>query len=305
MNLPIRIEAPTAKASTIRSLLRQAAGYLPLLKPRIILLLSLYGVVSALVAGGGRVPSARLLLFAATAMMASGGAAALNHLFERKTDALMERTRSRPLPSGRVSPAGAALLATVLIGLSVPLAWAYLGGAVALQLILGAVIYGGFYTVVLKRRTPWSIVIGGLAGSNMALAGWTLVEPHLSAGAWVLALVVFLWTPSHFWGLAIVRDADYRRAGIPMLPQVVGIAPTARAMAGYALATWAVSLAALRFTGLGLIYGVVAAVLGLIFTGACFAFWRHPTITLASALFKGSGLYLALLLTAMMLDLWV
>lgn len=279
--------------------------YLPLVKPKIIVLLAFYGAVTALVAGEGRVAPGSLLLFTLFAAMSAGGAATLNHLFERKTDALMERTRSRPLPSGRVSPAGAATLAVVLLGLSIPAAWWLLNGAVALQLALGAAIYGGLYTLVLKRRTPWNIVIGGAAGGNMALAGWALVDPSLPIGAWLLATVVFLWTPPHFWGLAIARDSDYRNAGIPMLPQVSGVAKTARSMALYAVASLLVSLAVAPFTALGMIYLVGAAVFGAAFSAACMIFWWRPTVKMASSVFKGSGIYLALLLTVMAVDLFV
>lgn len=284
-------------------------AYLPLVKPRIILLLGLFGAVAALVAGGGHGQPWRLGLFTLLALMSAGGTAALNHLFERETDALMERTRSRPLPSGKVSPAGAATLAVVLLGVSIPAAWLWLGGAVALQLALGAAIYGGLYTLVLKRRTAWNIVIGGAAGANMALAGWAVVQPnlapHLAPGAWLMGLLVFLWTPPHFWGLAIARDADYRRAGIPMLPQVAGVAKTARSMAGYAVASWVVSLALVTVTDLGYYYLAGALVLGAAFTAACIAFWLRPTVKLAGVVFKGSGLYLGLLLVAMTVDLWL
>ncbi|MFZ5823855.1 MAG: heme o synthase [Bacillota bacterium] len=298
------LAAPTSIGSGL-GLAGRIAAYLPLLKPRIIVLLGLYGAVSALVAGGGRVASGRLLLFTVLALMAAGAAACLNHLFERKTDALMERTRNRPLPSGRVSPTAAAWLAGTLLAVSVPAAWIWLNGAVAVQLALGAAIYSGLYTLVLKRRTSWNIVIGGLAGSSMALAGWAVVEPQLSAGAWLMALLVFLWTPPHFWGLAVVRDADYRAASIPMLPQVAGVNRTARSMAGYSVALWFTSLALLPLTGLGWAYGAAALILGAVFTAGCVAFARRPTPRLAATIFKGSGAYLGLLLLAMVADLWL
>jgi heme o synthase len=279
--------------------------YLTLMKPRIIVLLAGYGLMAALVAGGGHVPGARLAAFALLALMAAGGAACLNQLFEREGDALMERTRSRPLPAGRVTPAAAAWLAGMLLALSVGLALAWLGAAVAVQLAMGAAVYSGLYTVVLKRRTTWNIVIGGAAGSNMALAGWAVADPHLGAGAWLLALLIYLWTPPHFWGLAIARDADYRAAGIPMLPQVEGLRRTAAAMLRYAIALWAVSLAVVPLTSLGMVYGAAAAVLGAGFTGLCASLWRRPSPRLAMTVFKMSGLYLLLLLLGMGADFLV
>lgn len=298
------LAAPTAVTSGL-NIAGRLSAYVTLMKPRVIILLGMYGVVSALVAGGGRVAPGRLLLFTLLALMAAGASAALNHLFERKSDAAMERTRNRPLPSGRVTPFEAAALAVILLAVSVPAAWVWLGGAVAIQLALGAGIYGLLYTLVLKRRTHWNIVIGGVAGSNMALAGWAVVDPGLSAGAWLLALLVPLWTPPHFWGLAVARDADYRSAQIPMLPQVAGVERTARSMVGYAVAAWAVSLALVPVTVLSLAYGAAALLLGAGFVAGCIAFWRRPSAKLASTIFKGSGAYLGLLLLAMIADLWV
>lgn len=284
------------------SVLTRIADYLPLLKPRIIVLLAGYGVMSALVAGHGAVGAGRLALFALLGLMASGGAAALNHLFERETDAKMARTASRPLPSGRVTPVAAAWLGGLLIGTSVPTAWVALGWQVGLQLLLGAAIYGGLYTVILKRRTPSNIVIGGLSGSNMALAGWAVASPTLAPAAWLLALVIFFWTPPHFWGLAIVKDSEYRAAGIPMLPQRVGMAATARSMACYALATSVCSVALAPVAGLGLFYLVASILLGIGFTWLCAWLWLRPGLRLAWTAFKMSGIYLALLLVAMAVD---
>lgn len=300
-----RPEVATAPPRRRAALAAWVQDYLPLLKPRIIILLALYGVAAALVAGAGRVDAGRLLVFGVLALMAAGGAACLNHLFERETDALMQRTRSRPLPTGRVTPRSAARLAVILLGVSIPAAWLTLGGAVALQFVLGAAVYSGLYTLVLKPRTPWNIVIGGAAGAHGALAGWAVVDPSLGVGGWLLALVVFLWTPPHFWGLAMVRDADYRAAGIPMLPQVVGMGRAARAMTGYAAATMLASLLLVPVTPLGTAYAVVAALLGAAFTAACALLWRRPAMGLAWNVFKVSGMYLALLLLAMAVDVWM
>lgn len=281
------------------------AAYLPLLKLRITALLVLYGVAAALVAGGGQVPLGRLVLFVVFGSAASGAAAALNHLIERDSDRQMERTRNRPLPSGQVTPQSVAWLATVLLLVAIPGAWLTLGGAVALQLALGAAVYAGLYTAILKRRTPWNIVVGGIAGSNMALAGWYVGSAQLSLGAWLLGALVFLWTPPHFWGLAVARDSDYRAAGLPMLPQVAGVPRTAREIAIYAIATCTVSLALGWYGYLGPLYTVAALILGLLFTGYALRFWRRPTPQHGGSLFKFSGIYLGLLLLAMLADLWL
>lgn len=288
------------------SLIRaRLAAYLPLLKLRITALLVLYGVAAALVAGGGQVPTDRLFFFLLFGSAASSAAAALNHLIERDSDRKMERTRNRPLPSGQVTPRAVALLATALLLVAIPGAWLTLGGAVALQLALGAAVYAGLYTAILKRRTPWNIVVGGIAGSNMALAGWFVGSDHLSLGAWLLAALVFLWTPPHFWGLAVARDSDYRAAGLPMLPQVAGVPRTAREIALYAIATCAVSLALGWYGYLGPVYTAAAIILGLLFVGYALRFWRRPTPRHGGSLFKFSGIYLGLLLLAMLADLWL
>jgi heme o synthase len=278
--------------------------HLTLMKPKVTGLLTAFGVVAAIVADAEVAPW-RVALFALLGFMAAGGAAALNHLFDRDIDARMARTRSRPLPSGRMTPRAAARFAALLLGLSLPLAFLTLGPVVALLFAAGAAVYGGLYTLVLKRRTSQNIVIGGLAGSLGVLAGWAVADPGLALGAWGLALLVFLWTPPHFWGLAIARDADYRAAGVPMLPQARGIPHTAFAMSGYALLMLLVSLALVAVTALGSLFFVSALVLGVAFTALCLAFWRQPEHRLAMLVFKLSGAYLGLLLVAMWVDLLV
>lgn len=296
------VSATVRSAPAVRAGLR-LGDYITLLKPKIIILMAIYGVICALLAGGGTVGAWPLALFTLSALMAAGAAACINHLFEQDIDRKMSRTQDRPVAAGRVSPRQAAWLAGILLAVGLPLAWAGLNWQVALQLGLGAAVYGGIYTMFLKRRTPWNIVIGGLAGSHMALAGWAVADPVPGPAAWLMAAFVFLWTPAHFWGLAIARDADYRRAGIPMLPQVAGVKRTALSMLGYAAVSWAVSVALVVWSPLGWVYGVLAFGLGLGFTAACYHLWRTPTAEVGWRVFKWSGMYLGLVLLAMMLDL--
>jgi heme o synthase len=294
--------AEAAPAAGARALLR---AYATLLKPKITILLTAYGAVAAVVASastGTALAGERLALFAALGLMAAGGAAALNHLFDRDLDRLMVRTRGRPVASGVIAPRAAAAFALALLALSIPLVYLLLGPVPALLTALGAGIYGGLYTLVLKRRTTSNIEIGGLAGSCGALAGWAIVDPGLAAGAWAFAALVFLWTPAHFWGLAIARDADYRAARLPMLPQVAGVSVTARRMTGYAVLTLLASLALVPLTSLGTGYGLAALVLGALYTALCLHFWRARTVSAALRVFKGSGAYLGLLLIAMVID---
>ncbi len=281
-------------------------GLLTLLKPKITLLLTAVGAVAAAVAAattGAALDGGRLVLFCLLGLAAAGGAATLNHLFDRDLDALMRRTRLRPIPSGLVRPRTAAALAAVLLALSLPLGYLLLGPVPAVLSTLGAAIYGGLYTLFLKRRTARNIEIGGLAGSCGALAGWAVVDPGLGAGAWAFAALVFAWTPAHFWGLAVARDADYRAAGIPMLPQVAGVQATARRMTFYAVLTLVVSAALVPLTSLGAVYGLVALVTGGVGVWLCAAFWRSPKPQAALRVFKFSGAHLALLALAMLADL--
>jgi heme o synthase len=294
---PAVAAAPAPRAAAI------ARAYLTLLKPKITLLLTAFGLTAAHVAAatqGVALGADRLALFALLGLMAAGGAATLNHLFDRDIDPLMRRTRHRPIPSGAVSPRAAATFAALLLGTSLPLAIVLLGWVPALLSALGAGIYGGLYTLVLKRRTTRNIEIGGLAGSCGALAGWAVVDPGLGLGAWVFAALVFLWTPAHFWGLAIARDDDYRAAGLPMLPQVAGVQATARRMTTYAVLTLLASLALVPLTSLGVAYGIGAAVAGALYLALCLAFWRTPTPASALRVFKASGAYLGLLIVAML-----
>ncbi|MBW6455620.1 MAG: heme o synthase [Trueperaceae bacterium] len=292
---------PTAAARRRRAW-AMVRDLVSLTKPKVTSLLLAFGLVSAAVADP-EVGAARLATFALLGYLAAGGAAALNHVFDRDLDARMDRTRARPVASGRVGVPEAVAFAALLLAGAIGGAAVALGVAVAAWMAAGAATYAGLYTLVLKRRTRHNIVIGGLAGSCGVLAGWSVADPGLAPGAWLLALLVFLWTPPHFWGLAIARDRDYRAAGVPMLPQVLGLAPTARAMLGYAVAMLLTSLLLAPVAGLGPVYLVGAAASGAAFVALCWATWRRPTVRRALWTFKLSGAYLATLLLAMVADL--
>ncbi len=297
------LRAPrVARTTRMAHVARVARDHLALTKPKVALLLVVVGVVAARVADPS-IATLDLVTFALLGYLAAGGAAAVNHVADRHLDARMARTRDRPVASGRVGVRSALAFAAASLTLGIGGALLLLGPAVAAWTALGALTYAGLYTFVLKRRTHHNIVIGGLAGSCGALAGWALAEPGLAAGAWCIAALVFLWTPPHFWGLAIARDADYRAAGVPMLPQVRGLRATCRAIALYALASLAASLVLAAVTSLGARYLVAAAVLGVGFTLLTLQLWRAPSARLAGWTFKLSGAYLGLLLAAMLVDL--
>jgi heme o synthase len=195
--------------------------YVDLTKPWITLLIVGVAVAGYFVALPNRIDPERLLVLLLSGAAASGGAAALNHYFDRDLDARMRRTRGRPLPTERIASEGRVL--AIGLGLSVigiGAAALLLNLLTAFSILLGSVTYVLVYTVWLKRRTSWNIVIGGFAGSAPALAGSAAAVGHWTGGALALALLVFLWTPPHFWSLALLLREDYRAVGLPMLPRM-------------------------------------------------------------------------------------
>jgi protoheme IX farnesyltransferase len=233
---------------------------------------------------------------------ASGAAGAFNHYYDRDIDRLMLRTRSRPFASGRFQPNGWWLTGICgLLAASLALAAATGGGVAATFVFLGAFTYGVVYTVWLKRRTTWNIVVGGLAGSFAVLAGAAAVDPAPQLFPVVLAIVLFLWTPPHFWSLAAAKSDDYARAGVPMLPIVVPQNAWTLAILTHAVALTAISLIPLWF-GHGLLYGIGAGSGGLWFIWKSTALYRTPTRQTAMSNFIASLLQLGLLVMGVLLD---
>lgn len=275
---------------------------LVLLKVRIDALVVCVALASA-VAAGTTSPQT-LSVLAAACLLASAGASAVNHYLDRHLDARMERTRSRPLPAGRVAEPRLVLWSGAgLVALSLALAWPLLGLLPALYLLAGAATYAVLYTRWLKPRTPYSIVWGGAAGSFAALAGWETGGSSLAPEALLLALVLFLWTPSHFWSLAIVLERDYRAAGLPMLSALKGAGPTARAVLASTACLVLASLALVPF--LGWPYLALAGPAGAGFLAVTARLARAPDRSWAWAAFKLSGLYLLLLLAGLVLATYV
>jgi protoheme IX farnesyltransferase len=233
---------------------------------------------------------------------ASGAAGAFNHYYERDIDRLMGRTRSRPFATGafRATPYWIVGF-LILLCASVMLAQATAGTLAAFFVFIGAFTYGILYTVWLKRRSAWNIVIGGLAGSFAVLAGDAAVDPAPQLFPVVLAIVLFLWTPPHFWSLAAAKAEDYSRAGVPMLPIVVPPYAWTLAILAHTVALVAVSLLPLLF-GQGLLYGLGAGSGGAIFIWKSVALHRAPTKKAAMANFFASLLQLALLLLGVLLN---
>jgi protoheme IX farnesyltransferase len=278
--------------------------YLALTKPRIVLLLMVTAYCAMVVAQGG-LPAPGLTVWTLLGLgLSAGGANAINMWYDRDIDRVMARTRGRPLPQGRLSPAAALRfgIACGVISL-VLLAWT-VGPLAAALALAGYAYYVLVYTVWLKRRTPLNIVIGGAAGSFPPLVGWAAVTGHLSVAAWLMFAIIFLWTPPHFWTLALYKQDDYRRAGIPMLPVARGGRETRRQSLLYALSLLAASVG-LYFTGtVGPLYLMAALVLGGSFVAYLVALTLSPEgeTLWAKRSFRFSLVYLAGLFGAMVLS---
>ena len=243
----------------------------------------------------------RIVALVLAVLLSSSAAGAFNQYFERDLDARMKRTRGRPFVSGRLTagPGWLALMAAMLVaGTALALA---LGKVVALHVFMGAFVYGVVYTVWLKRRTPWNIVVGGLAGSFAVLAGAAAVDPSPSPAAVALAMTLFLWTPPHFWTLALARRGDYAAAGVPMLPVILEPKPAARIILAHTIVLVAVSLLPAAF-GVGPIYLACAAVGGLFFIALCWRLAAQPTRDNAMAAFFGSLIQLLLVIFGVLLE---
>ncbi|PWB61187.1 MAG: protoheme IX farnesyltransferase [Bradyrhizobiaceae bacterium] len=273
-----------------------------LLKLRIGIAIAASALAGMAAASGPALPWWQYLGLALAVLGASGAAGAFNHYYERDLDRHMRRTRSRPFASGalRASP----WWPTAFLGLlaaSLLLAWAAGGGMAAAFVFLGAFTYGIVYTVWLKRRSTWNIVVGGLAGSFAVLAGAAAVDPAPQVVPVVLAVVLFLWTPPHFWSLAAAKGEDYAQAGVPMLPIVVPAYAWTLAVLSHTAALVAISLVPLWF-GMGPVYGIGAGAGGAVFLWKSYLLHRAPTKKNAMANFFASLLQLALLVAGVALD---
>lgn len=276
--------------------------WLSLFKLRIVALLVFVAVVTATVAYGGIPPGQVLLFLAAAGASASAGASVLNQYLDRDIDALMERTRGRPLPSGRIRhPQGVLLLGFFLIALSIPLSLR-LNYRVTAYTLAGAFVYVVVYTTWLKRRSAWNVVFGGLAGSCASLAGWFAVTGQLSLVPILLALVLFLWTPPHFWSFAIVHKEDYRRVRVPMLPAVAGERLASLSILAHTSLFCAVSLLLYFVRPFGPVYLLASIVLGGLFGSSNLRLLHSPVQDIAWRNYKLSGVYLLGLFLAMLGD---
>jgi len=285
---------------------RPAAGLLRtvlgVFKMRIGVLIMITALGGMAIASGPGLSLAQLLVLALSVLVASASAGAFNQYIEADSDRLMVRTRRRAFASGALKPTPLWLLAIgALLAGAVAAAAVVLNAMAALFIFLGAFFYAVVYTMWLKRRSWLNIVVGGLSGSFAVLAGAAAVDPTIGALPLLLALVLFLWTPPHFWSLAIANHADYAAAGVPMLPVVVGPARAARIVYANTLLLVAVSLLPL-FYGAGWIYGLGALAGGAHFVRKAQALARAPGRGTAMASFFASMVQLSVLLAAVAVD---
>ena len=276
--------------------------FFALTKPRVVSLIVFTAVIGMFLARPGMVAFQPLVFGAIGIALVAGAAAAVNCLLEQKIDALMARTRGRPLPMGRLTSAEALAFAVVAGAAGLALLYLLVN---PLTMWLAAATFMGYaivYTVVLKPRTPQNIVLGGAAGAMPPVLGWTAVTGEVSADALLLFLIIFVWTPPHFWSLALYRRKEYAKAGVPMLPVTHGERYTRRHVLLYTLGLFAASLLPFCTRMSGPIYLAGALVLGGIFLMYAARLYRSYSDRLAHATFRYSIVYLALLFAALLVD---
>jgi heme o synthase len=280
-------------------------SYVALTKPRIIELLLITTVPTMVLAEQGWPATSLVLVTLLGGTLAAGGANAINMYVDRDIDGLMERTRNRPLVTGQIRPRNALVFALVLEAVAFAVLWAGANLLAAVLALSATAFYVGVYTLWLKRTSTQNIVIGGAAGAVPVLVGWAAVQGSLGWPPVVLFLAMFLWTPPHFWALAIKYADDYRAADVPMLPAVVPLAAAVRQMIGYTVALVITTLVLIPVAELGWIYGVSAVVLGAVFLLATIWLGRSPTPQASMRVFGYSITYVTVLFAAMTIDVLV
>jgi protoheme IX farnesyltransferase len=285
------------------SAMGMVGDFIALTKPRVMSLLLVSAVAGAFI-GAGSTPTLEVLIAVLVGgALASGGAASLNMAYESELDQRMGRTKNRPVAEGRIS-ARTAVLYGILLNVGSFVVLALMTNVLAAMLaIAGTAIYFGLYTVILKRTTTQNIVVGGAGGAVPPLVGYAAVTGSVDLSAWYLFVIVFFWTPPHFWALAIMIKDDYARAGIPMLPVVRGVEYTTVQIMLYSVILSALTiLFGVVSEPLGWIYMIGASVLCIAFIWYALLLTRNPDRPAAARLYKYSLLYLALFFVIVMVD---
>ena len=275
-----------------------------LLKPRVMSLVVFTGFAGMYVAPGSMHPLVfSVALFAIAA--GAGASGAINQWYDRDIDAVMKRTKTRPIPAGFMAPAEALTLGLVVSAISVLLLGLSTNWLASGLLAFTIFFYAVVYTVWLKRRTPQNIVIGGAAGAFPPMIGWAAVTGTLSIEPILLFAMIFMWTPPHFWALALVKHDDYSRASIPMLPVVAGAAETRRQILIYAVLMAPLAVVP-SFIGMAsFTYGIIVGLAGAVFVGLSVKLWRNGADKTAMQLFGYSILYLFLVFSGLVIDQFV
>jgi protoheme IX farnesyltransferase len=279
--------------------------YLELTKPRVVALMIVTALIGMCMAVPGWVPWQPLVLGNLGIALCAGAAAAINHIVDERIDLQMARTQTRPVATGRISQRDAILFATALALLGVWVLVVWVNVLTAVLTVASLIGYAFIYTMFLKRATPQNIVIGGLAGAAPPLLGWTAVTGEVHGHALLLVLIIFAWTPPHFWALAIHRREEYATVGIPMLPVTHGVGFTALHILLYTIIMFLITLMPFATHMSGIIYLVGAIVLGIIFLYWSVEIMRGRNENAPMKTFKYSITYLLVLFIVMLVDHWV
>ena len=284
------------------SLGHQARAFFALTKPRVVSLIVFTAVIGMFLATPGMVPPQALLAGTLGIALVAGAAAAVNCLVEQKIDAVMRRTRWRPLPRGELTALQTLVFAGALGGLGLWVLYHFVNALTMWLTVATFIGYAVVYTVLLKPATPQNIVIGGASGAMPPVLGWAAVSGEVTTEAMLLFLIIFAWTPPHFWSLALYRTEEYAKAGVPMLPVTHGKAYTRLQVLLYTIILFAVSLLPFVIRMSGWLYLATALVLGGVFLAYALRIHRAYTDALAQKTFRYSIIYLALLFAALLVD---
>lgn len=277
-------------------------NFLALCKPRVTMLIVFTAMIGMFLATPEMVPLDILLAATVGIGMASGAAAAFNCLVEQAIDAKMARTRGRPLPTGQVTSKQTFIFASIMASIGLMILYVYVNPLTMWLTLATFVGYAIIYTVFLKPATPLNIVIGGLSGAMPPALGWAAVTGTVSPEAWILVLIIFAWTPPHFWALALYRREEYAKSGLPMLPVTHGEVYTRLQILLYTIILTAVTLLPFAMTTSGFIYLGSAILLDTVFIAYAIGLYRQYSDALAKSMFKFSILYLTLLFAALLVD---
>jgi protoheme IX farnesyltransferase len=293
---------PAHSSAAERSMQYVLSRYWALTKPRVTQLALFCAVIGMFLSTDGLPPLSRVLVATLGIWLLAGAAFAVNSLIEQHIDARMARTRMRPLPRGELSPAQALLFSGVIGGAGMWVLYTFVNPLTMWLTFATFVGYAVVYTVLLKPYTPQNIVIGGMSGAMPPVLGWAAIQGDAPAQAWLLALIIFVWTPPHFWALALYRLDDYRKSGLPMLPVTHGVWLTRLHILLYTLVLVATSTLPFVIQMSGWLYVVSAVLLGAIFVGYAWRLFRDYSDALARSTFKYSIVYLAALFAALLVD---